>query len=208
MKELIAIITLVIGYYYFTRIFFLRDPKRIIAKGRTIISPADGKIVAITKIDQNIEDLKISKGLIGKIKTMTEFLGKKDGTMISIMLNVHNIHVQRVPTDGIVTEIEHIPGKLINVIKNAKKMEWLVNEKIETTIKNEEIGKIKVIQIAGFLARRCVSSLRINQTVSKGQKLGLIKLGSQVSIVLPATVKLKVKLNQKVTDGETVIAEY
>ena len=205
---IITILVLIMLYYYFTRVLFLRDPKRTIPTGRTIISPADGKIVAITKIDQNIDNLKISKGLIGKIKTMTEFLGEKEGIMVSIMMNVHNIHVQRVPIDGVVTEVKPIPGKLINVVKNAEKMEWLVNEKIETTIRNKEIGKIKVIQIAGFFAKRCVSSLRKDQIVSKGQKLGLIKIGSQVSIIFPAMVKLKVKLNQKVTDGETVIGEY
>ncbi len=128
--------------------------------------------------------------------------------MVSIMMNINNIHVQRAPVSGKVVSIKHNPGKFVNAVKDAEKMRWIENENIETIINNKEIGKVKIIQIAGLLARRCVSLVKPNQNIIKGQKIGLIKLGSQVTIIMPAKVKLKIKTGQKVIDGSTIIAEY
>lgn len=203
---LIFALIIYISYLYFTKIYFLRSPVRLIPQGKNIVAPANGKIVAITNIDKNLDNLKIRKGLIGKIKTLTHFL-KKDGIMISIMMNVHNVHVQRSPVTGVIKSIKHNPGKFLNAVKDADKLEWLVNENIETIIENKYLGKIKVIQIAGFLARRCESYLKINQKIIKGQHIGVIKLGSQVTLIIPR-LKLNVKLGQNVIEGETILAEY
>jgi phosphatidylserine decarboxylase len=207
LNIIIAVCIILILYLLFAKVYFLRDPVRTVPTGNKIISPANGQIVAITKIDKNLDSLKIRKGLIGKIRTMTKFI-KTDAVMVSIMMNIHNVHVQRVPIDGKVISVKHNKGKFLNAVKDADNLEWLANENIETIIENKEIGKVKVIQIAGLLARRCVSSLKANEKVLKGEKLGLIKLGSQVSIIMPSNVKLNVEIGQIVTDGETIIAQY
>jgi len=157
----LLIIILIISYLLFAKIYFLRAPKRIIPKGKNIISPANGKIVSILKVPVN-NNIKIRKGLIGKISTLSKFLGKKEGVMVSIMMNINNIHVQRAPVSGKVVSIKHNPGKFVNAVKDAEKMRWIENENIETIINNKEIGKVKIIQIAGLLARRCVSLVKPN----------------------------------------------
>ncbi len=83
------LIIIVIFYLYFTHVFFIRDPARSVPSGDYIIAPANGKIISITKISE-IENLKIRKGLLGKINTMTNFLD--EGYVISILMNVHNVH--------------------------------------------------------------------------------------------------------------------
>ena len=83
-----------------------------------------------------------------------------------------------------------------------------MNEKNEIIIKNEKVGKVKMIQIAGFLARRIICSINKNEKVNKGQRMGKIVLGSQVTLILPSKkIKLKIKKKQKVVGGETIIAD-
>ena len=98
---------------------------------------------------------------------------------------------------------------LKNII--TRKTQYIVLTKISSTtiiIANKSIGKIKVIQIAGFLARRISCYVKENQNVIKGNKLGLINLGSQCVLVLPTKAKIKVKEGQQVYAAETIIAEY
>jgi len=84
----------------------------------------------------------------------------------------------------------------------------LLNEKNEIIIFNKKIGKVKVIQIAGFLARRIICNVNKNEKVNKGQRIGKIVLGSQVTLILPTTkINLKIQKNQKMRAGSTIIAE-
>ena len=84
----------------------------------------------------------------------------------------------------------------------------LENEKNEIIIKNPDIGKIKVIQIAGFVARRIESFVTEGQNIEKGHRIGRINLGSQVSLILPKNITLEVKEGQRVKAGSTIIAKY
>lgn len=205
---LTILILLIIFIFIFIKYIFLREPKRQIPKGNNIISPANGKIISIKKIDKNLDNLEIKKGHLGKIKTLTNFLKNQEAVMISIMMNLQNIHIQKSPLDAKVISTKYNKGKFNNAVFNAKEMNWLENENLETIIENKEIGQIKIIQIAGLLARRCVTFLKPNQEIKKGEKIGLIKLGSQVTIIIPTkNIKLKVKENQKVIEGETILAD-
>ena len=180
---------------------FYRDPKRNIPKGNNIVSPADGKIIRIlkTKTDKTM----INKGFLGKIETLTRDIAK-ECYVISIFMSPFDVHINRAPISGQVSSIKHEKGKFFAAFNLEKS---LMNEKNEIIIKNKKIGKIKLIQIAGFLARRIICSVNINDKVNKGQKIGKIVLGSQVTLILPSKkIKLKIKQNQKVVGGETVIA--
>jgi phosphatidylserine decarboxylase len=197
---LISIIIVILLIVLFLLNFY-RDPKRKVTEGNNIISPADGKIINILKINRN--KIKINKGFLGKIQTLTKDIAK-ECYIISIFMSPLDVHVNRSPIEGIITEIKHEKGKFFAAF-NLKKS--LQNEKNEITLKSK-IGKVKVIQIAGFLTRRIICSVNKNQKVNKGQKIGKIVFGSQVTMILPSKkTKLHVKTKQRVVGGKTIIAE-
>ena len=181
---------------------FYRDPKRKIPKGDNIVSPADGEIINIMKIKSG--KVIINKGFLGKIQTLTKNIAK-ECYVISIFMSPFNVHVNRAPIDGKIISIKHEKGKFFAAF-NLKKS--LMNEKNEIIMKNRNIGKIKLIQVAGFLARRIICIVSKDEKVNKGQKIGKIVLGSQVTLILPSKkVKLKARINQKVFGGSTIIAD-
>lgn len=181
---------------------FYRDPKRNIPKGGNIVSPADGKIISILKISK--DKARIKKGLIGKIETLTEDIAK-ECHVISIFMSPFDVHVNRAPMEGRIVSVKREKGKFFAAYDIEKS---LSNEKNEIIITNKKIGKIKVIQIAGFLARRIICSVKKNEKVNKGQKIGKIVLGSQLTLILPAKkINLRIKKDQRVTAGSTIIAD-
>ncbi len=115
-----------------------------------------------------------------------------------------NVHINRSPIQGQVTKVTYSKGKFlpVNTFENG-----LVNEKNEILITNKQLGKVKVIQIAGFLARRIECYVKEKEKLAKGQRIGLINLGSQVTLILPTTVKLIVNKGDKVKGGD-IIATY
>ena len=182
-------------------LYFYRDPARQIPKGDIIVSPADGKVISITDISK--EKIKIKKGFAGRIITFTNDLGKGQFIAISIFMSPFDVHVNRSPIDGKVVSVRHSKGKFFNAIKP----EAFENEKTETVIESK-IGKIKVIQIAGFMARRIETFIKAGEKVMKGERIGMIKLGSQVTIILPQNkVRIQVKKGQKVTAGSSIIGD-
>ena len=181
---------------------FYRDPKRKIPKGNNIVSPADGRVISILKINAN--KVKINKGFLGKIEAITKDIAK-ECYVISIFMSPFDVHVNRAPISGQVISIKHEKGKFFAAFNLEKS---LTNEKNEIIIENKRIGKIKVIQVAGFLARRIICKINKNEKVNKGQRMGKIVLGSQVTLILPSKkIKLKIKKKQKVVGGETIIAD-
>lgn len=179
---------------------FYRDPKRKIPKGNNIVSPADGKIIQILKIKKN--NLRIKKGLIGKINTLTKDIGK-ECYLISIFMSPLDVHINRAPIEGEIKSIKYSEGKFFAAYDIKKSLQ---NEKNEILIKNNELGNVKVIQIAGFLARKIKCFVKENQKINKGQKIGAIVLGSQVTLLFPTKVNLNVKKGEMVKAGSTIIA--
>src|SRR3989338_4375974 len=191
------IVAILIGIGLLTAIFllnFYRDPERKIPKGNDIVSPADGKVISI--IDTSKEVIKVKKGFVGKIRVLTKDVAKKC-YVVSIFMSPLDVHVNRVPIEGTIKSIKHTKGKFFKAYDLEKSLE---NEKNEIVIQNKNL-KIKVIQIAGFLARRIMCRVKVNQKVDKGHKIGFIALGSQTTIILPKNLKLKVKTGDKVKAG-------
>ena len=177
---------------------FYRDPKRTIPKGNNIVAPADGKIISV--IDTSSQKIKIKKGLFGKIKTLTKDVAN-ECYVISIFMSPFDAHINRAPIEGIVKSIKYSKGKFFKAYNLEKSLQ---NEKNEIIIQNKNL-KVKVIQIAGFLARRIKCYAKKNQKVNKGDKIGMIVLSSQTTLIIPKGVDLKIKINQKVKAGETII---
>jgi len=178
---------------------FYRDPKRKIPKGNNIVAPADGKIISI--IDTSKKEINIKKGFLGKIKAMTNDIAN-ECYAISIFMSPFDVHINRAPIAGTIKSIKHTKGKFFEAYNLEKS---LSNEKNEIIIQNEKI-RVKVIQIAGFLARRIKCCVNKNQKVNKGHKIGMIALSSQTTLIIPKGVDLKIKVNDKVKAGETIIA--
>lgn len=179
---------------------FYRDPKRTVPKGNNIVSPADGRVISI--IDTLNDEIEISKGMIGKIRAMTKDISN-NCYVISIFMSPLDVHINRAPIEGTIKSIQHTKGKFFKAYDLEKSFQ---NEKNEIIIENKNI-KVKVIQIAGFLARRILCYTSINKKVNKGDKIGMIALGSQATIIMPKKVNLKIKINDRVKAGESIIAD-
>lgn len=168
--------------------WFFRDPDRnvpilALEDQSIVISPADGKIIQIK-----------NNTLINALDTPV--------IQISIFLSPLDVHVNRAPISGKVVHFEYNPGKY-HVAFNPKASEE--NEHTFIIVENT-FGKVAIKQIAGILARRVVCSLKKGDSVSVGERIGMMKFGSRMDVILPNRTDILVELNQKVVAGETIIA--
>lgn len=188
----------------FWRFWFLRDPERVIPSGDLIISPADGRIIAIEEYDiARGETASIPKGLFGEIQTSLNEVAP-NGYIISIFMSPLDVHINRAPLAGTIVSQKHTTGTFRPA--NDWPRSFIKNEKNELLIQGESIN-VKVIQIAGFLARRIQSFVKPSDHVAKGERIGLINLGSQCVLILPrARITLQVRTGDRVSAGTSVIA--
>ncbi len=157
--------------------YFFRDPKIEVTKGEgLILSPCNGTVLEVSEND-------------------TE-------KVIRVFLSVFDVHLQRSPIDGKVTKVEYKPGKFLKAMEPEA---HIVNEQNHIVIENEN-GTYVVKQIAGILARRCVSWVKPGDEIKAGDKIGVIKFSSQVDLHMPKNVDIKVKKDDKVVSGVTVFA--
>ena len=156
-------------------IFFFRDPKiKINNKENAILSPCNGTVMEI----EEAENKKI----------------------IRVFLSLFSVHLQRSPVDGTVTEINHTDGKFLAAWNTRA---HILNEQNSFTIQSTD-GVYVVRQVAGFLARRCVSWVKEGDTLKAGDKIGMIKFSSQVDLFMPGTIEIKVKKGDKIRAGITI----
>ena len=164
---------------------FFRDPDRTApASENVVVSPADGKVLIIKEIlpDNFIEE---------------------KSWQVSIFMSPLDVHVNRIPIDGIVKHVNYIDGEyLVAYHDKADKR----NERNEIGIESK-YGKVFFTQVAGKVARRIVSTLSKGDTVKLGNRFGMIKFGSRVDVIVPKKWKLKIKENDRVTAGETILYE-
>jgi phosphatidylserine decarboxylase len=170
-------------------VWFFRDPRRVIPAGPgEVVSPADGKIVAIEPIDDP---------LIGPAYE------------IGIFLSIFNVHANRAPVAGRVVGIEYRPGKMLNALRpeSAKENERLEVRLQETT---RPYRLMRVRQITGQFARRIVCWLRPDDRLGRGEMFGMIKLGSRTELVLPRSEELEIicRIGEKVRAGSSLLARY
>lgn len=198
MGWIIALIIIVLLLIWFLLNFY-RDPQRKIPKGSNIVAPADGRVISVLKTSK--ENIKVKKNILGKIKTLAKDVAE-ECYVLSIFMSPFDVHINRAPIEGVVKSINYTKGKFFEAYDIEKSLE---NEKNEIIIQNKKL-RIKVIQIAGFLARRIKCYVKKNQKVNKGDKIGMIALSSQTTIIIPSGVELKVNLHDKVKAGETIIA--
>jgi phosphatidylserine decarboxylase len=170
-------------------IAFFRDPDRATPQGEgLIVSPADGVMLPVVEAAPPAE--------LG--------MGAAPRPRLSIFMNVFDVHVNRVPDDGTVTALAYRPGKFINASFD-KASEH--NERMAFRLRLKNGQEIAVAQIAGLVARRIRCDLVQSQEVRRGARFGIIRFGSRLDVYLPDGATIKVKRGDKVTAGETVLAE-
>lgn len=169
---------------------FFRDPPRNVPQQDNIVtSAADGKVIAIEK-------------------AFDEYL-KRDALKISVFMNVFNVHSNRSPVDGTILQRWYHQGKFFNAAMDKASLE---NERCALWIKTRPINgnqgeDVTCVQIAGLIARRILCYVDAGATLTKGQRYGFIRFGSRVDIYLPLSAKAKVSLGDKVSSGESILAE-
>ncbi len=181
--SLVLILITVWVYYFF------RDPDRVIINNdKYFVSPADGLITQIVKIEGPTE--------LG--------LENNSYTRISIFMNVFNCHVNRSPVSGTIEEIFYKPGKFINASLDKASEE---NERNYFKINTNDGEEIVVVQIAGLIARRIITDVEKKQKILQGERLGIIRFGSRVDFYFKEDYKTLVKVGQNLSAGESLIAE-
>ena len=164
---------------------FFRDPPRIVPqKANAVLSPADGRIVAV----ENTQDPYL----------------KRDAIKVSVFMNVFNVHSNRSPVDGKVYNKWYFPGKFINASLPKASLE---NERNALWIKTDNDLDITCVQIAGLIAKRIVCHTKIGEHLVRGQRFGFIRFGSRVDVYLPLNTEVKVNIGDKVHATLTILAE-
>ena len=180
--------TLVVILFLMITVFvvqFFRDPTRLAnTNPNEVTSAADGRVIAIEK-------------------TRDPF-NNRDSLKISVFMNVFNVHSNKAPISGKVTQKIYKPGSFFNAALEKASSE---NELCAITIKTHDKKIITSVQIAGLIARRILCYASEGETLSKGQRYGFIRFGSRVDHYLPVNAKIKVKLGQKVKNTVTTLAE-
>ena len=165
--------------------YFFRDPERSVSPDdRVVISPADGKVMMISEVDE------------------PSYVGGR-AIRVSIFLNIFNVHVNRYPVGGHIEFLKYTPGKFLNAAGARASLE---NEQMSVGI-NTGRHRILVRQIAGLLARRLVTYGKEGETVQQGDRMGLMKFSSRMDVFLPPGSAIKVREGQAATAGVTPIAE-
>ena len=173
-----AVLPLLLAVFF---LWFFRDPERAIPDfGGAVVSPADGKVTEVSSVT-----------IAGEKKTR-----------ISIFLSVFDVHVNRSPVAGTITEIRYQRGKFLNAMNRAS-----AEENEQNIVHVEGDGYTVVFkQIAGLLARRIVFNFKVGDRLERGQRVGLIKFGSRTDILLDANASLQVKVGDRVRGGASIVA--
>ena len=163
---------------------FFRDPPREIPQDpRAVLSPADGRVVAVEKVrDPYLE---------------------RDALKISVFMNVFNAHSNRSPVDGTVEKTWYFPGRFFNAELSKASAE---NERAVIYLRTPDGHDVTCVQVAGLVARRILCYARAGQSMKRGERFGFIRFGSRVDVYLPVAALPRVTVGDKVYATETVLA--
>ena len=164
--------------------FFRDPPRQVPAQQGVILSPADGRIVKVEKVRDPYTD--------------------RDALLVSVFMNVFNVHSNRSPVDGTVERIEYKAGKFVNADLDKASTE---NERNAMVMMLGGGERITVVQVAGLIARRILCYVKAADALARGQRYGFIRFGSRVDVYLPLSARPKVAVGDVVYATTTVIAE-
>ena len=164
---------------------FFRDPARMIAGGpKSILAPADGRIVVVEEVDDPYLNRRALK--------------------VSVFMNVFNVHSNRSPIESAVQQKWYQPGSFLNAALDKASLE---NERCALHLKTADGRDVTCVQIAGLVARRILNYVEAGTKLTAGQRYGFIRFGSRVDLYLPLDTRVKVVIGEKVSASSTVLAE-
>lgn len=186
LLELTALALIALAITFFICAFF-RDPERVVpTEDRVVVSPADGRVVQ------------------AEIVTDNDYLGR-DALKIGIFMNVFNVHVNRIPHEGVVKRVAYYPGKFINAGLDKASKE---NEHNAVVAQTPDGNEYAFVQVAGLVARRIISSLKPGDPITRGDRFGMICFGSRLDIYLPVNATPAVKVGDRVKAGTSIIGYF
>ncbi|MEQ9106968.1 MAG: phosphatidylserine decarboxylase [Limnobacter sp.] len=164
---------------------FFRDPPRYIpAQKNAVVSPADGRIVAVERVEDPY--------------------AQREALKISVFMNVFNVHSNRIPIGGEIKSVDYFPGLFVNADLDKASTQ---NERNAIVIHTDSGATVTAVQVAGLIARRILCYVKPDESVEKGQRYGFIRFGSRVDVYLPTDSVPKVAIGDKVSASSTVLAE-
>ncbi|GAB4481319.1 MAG: phosphatidylserine decarboxylase [Burkholderiaceae bacterium] len=164
---------------------FFRDPPRAVpAKANAVLSPADGRIV--------------------KVADARDPYTARDALLVSVFMNVFNVHSNRSPVDATVQRVEYAAGKFVNADLDKASTE---NERNALVLQLDSGERITVVQVAGLIARRILCYVKPGDRLVRGQRYGFIRFGSRVDVYLPRTARPRVAVGDRVYATTTILAE-
>jgi len=163
---------------------FFRDPPREIPQDAgAVLSPADGRIVAVERVNDPYV--------------------QREAIKVSVFMNVFNVHSNRSPVDGTVQQVWYFPGKFVNADLDKASTE---NERNAVWLKTADGTDITSVQVAGLIARRILCYVKAGDVLARGQRYGFIRFGSRVDVYLPLDTNVKVSIGDKVSATTTILA--
>ncbi len=163
---------------------FFRDPPREIPQDAgAVLSPADGRVI--------------------KVERAQDPYGKRDAILVSVFMNVFNVHSNRSPVDGKVEQVQYFPGKFVNADLDKASSE---NERNAVVLTTNDGRTVTFVQVAGLIARRILCYIKPGDTLARGQRYGFIRFGSRVDVYLPLDAQVKVSIGDKVSATTTILA--
>ena len=172
-----------LGLTCFTGWFF-RDPDRVVPEGDDLmVSPADGRVIHVQRL------------------APCEYV-EEPCQKVSIFMNVFNVHVNRIPLDGVVDRVKYHPGRFVNASLDKASAH---NERNAVTVRTQGGSWFVFVQVAGLIARRIVNGVSIGDRVKKGERYGMIQFGSRLDLYLPLAFDISVAVGDRTRAGETII---
>lgn len=192
----VTLLTGLLGWYFVAFLggiatlfsaWFFRNPARVIPQGpNLIVAPGDGKVIAI---EEEFEPRYL----------------KERSLRVTIFLNVFDVHINRLPCDGMVENVQYQPGLFMVA---SKPEATFMNEQNALMIKTSDGIKVLCVQVAGLIARRIVCWIAPLERAVRGERYGLIRFGSRMDTFLPLGTTLRVAVGQRVKGGETILGEF
>ena len=164
---------------------FFRDPARAIPQeAGAVLAPADGRVI--------------------KVERTQDPYGEREAILVSVFMNVFNVHSNRSPVDGTVQKVQYFPGRFVNADLDKASTE---NERNAVVVKTADGQTVTFVQVAGLIARRILCYIKAGDVLARGQRYGFIRFGSRVDVYLPLTATVKVSIGDKVSATTTILAK-
>ena len=163
---------------------FFRDPARVIPQDENaVLAPADGRVI--------------------KVERTQDPYGEREAILVSVFMNVFNVHSNRSPADCTIQKMQYFPGKFVNADLDKASTH---NERNAIVAQTEDGQTITFVQVAGLIARRILCYVKEGDKLARGQRYGFIRFGSRVDVYLPPTATVKVVIGDKVSATTTILA--